>query len=301
MTDAQEHDADMIPESCKDTLMATEVHFINVGQGNMILLILDNGMVNLYDCNVTNENEDDIIGYLRKQIGIGTKIDVFICSHRDSDHMRGIKKIHANFPVQHMWDTGVVGTTPTSTEYKEYMEVRRTVGFTEVKHKTRYDYGNTRLRIMNSKNNDLADNANAQSIVVKVVHRDNIADIDYASVLLTGDTDAMTWQNIRKHYSDDDLSCSILLASHHGSITYFDDPGDKDYYYTSHIKAKAPDMVVVSVGDNAHGHPNNKALEIYEKYSSGSDKGNKVYRTDEKGHLKLILKDGGGWTLTSEK
>ncbi|MBU2805354.1 hypothetical protein HF283_14055 [Acidithiobacillus ferrooxidans] len=60
-------------------------------------------------------------------------------------------------------------------------------------------------------------------------------------------------------------------------------------------------MILVSVGDNAHGHPNKKSLEIYEKYFSRSDKGNKVYRTDEKGHLKLILKDGGSWTLTSEK
>lgn len=271
---------------------------MNVGQGNMTLLKLANGMVYLYDCNVTNDNEADVFGYLRNQIGNGVKIDVFICSHRDTDHMRGIKKVHAKFPIQHVWDTGVVGTTPTSTEYKEYMEIRRAVGFTEVKHKTRCDRGNTRLRIMNSKNDDLADNANAQSIVIKVIHRDASAGIDYASTLLTGDTDAVTWKNIRTHYNDTDLSCSILLASHHGSITYFDDPSDEQHYYTSHIKAKTPAMTVVSVGYNAHGHPDEKALELYEKFSSGSDKGNKVYRTDEKGHIKLIFKDGGGWTLT---
>lgn len=281
--------------------MPTEVHFINVGQGNMTSLKLANGKIHLYDCNVTNDNEGDVLAYLRRQIGQNTKIDVFICSHRDADHMRGVKKVHAKHPIQHVWDSGAVGTTPNCTEYLEYMKLRRDVGFTEVEHKTYYDYGNTRLRIMNAKNDDLADNANAQSIVVKVIHRDSAAGISYASALLTGDTDAVTWQSIRTHYTDADLSCSILLASHHGSISYFDDPGDDKHYYTSHIKAKSPAMTIVSVGDNAHGHPDKKALDLYEKYSSGSAQGHKVFRTDEKGNIKLILKDGGSWVLTPQQ
>lgn len=281
--------------------MQTEVHFINVGQGNMTLLKLADGKIHLYDCNVTNKNESDVLAYLEKHIGKGKKIDVFICSHRDADHMRGIKKVHAKFPVQHVWDSGAVGTTPDCTEYTEYMHLRRTAGFTEVKHKTRYDYGNTRIRIMNAKNDDLADNANAQSIVMKVVQRNPSTDTEYDSALLTGDTDAVTWSNIQKHYKAADLSCSILLASHHGSITYFDDPADERNYYVKHIAAKKPEMTIVSVGDNAHGHPDKKALELYEKYSSGSNNGNKLYRTDEKGHIRLILKDGGGWSLTTKK
>src|SRR5437667_3650648 len=131
--------------------MATKVHFINVGQGNMTLLELANGKKYLYDCNITDVNEYDVLGYMATQIGKGTKIDVFICSHRDADHMRGVKKVHERFPIQHIWDSGAVGTTVDCTEYKEYMDLRRTVGFTEVQGQTLYDRGNTRLRIMNSK------------------------------------------------------------------------------------------------------------------------------------------------------
>jgi beta-lactamase superfamily II metal-dependent hydrolase len=72
--------------------MPTVVHFLNVGQGNMTLLKLANGRVFLYDCNVTNDNEADVLGYLAEHIGEGSRIDVFVCSHRDADHMRGIKK-----------------------------------------------------------------------------------------------------------------------------------------------------------------------------------------------------------------
>ncbi len=280
--------------------MATKVHFINVGQGNMTFLQLANGENWLYDCNVTNDNENDVLSYLAKQIGWHTNINTFVCSHRDADHIRGVKKVHKYFPIKHVWDTGVMGTTPNSSEYKEYMTLRRDVGFTEVEARKNYDNGNTRLRVMNSKNDDLADNANAQSIVIKVVHRDRVTNTNYDSVLLTSDTDAATWKNIRNHYKDSDLACSLLLASHHGSLTYFDDPADR-YYYTSHLQAKSPAMTVISVGDNAHGHPDAKALEFYEKHSSGSNKGNKVYRTDTQGHMVVELQDGGGWSLTKEK
>jgi beta-lactamase superfamily II metal-dependent hydrolase len=235
---------------------------------------------------------------MEEHIGKRAKINVFICSHRDSDHMRGVKRVHKKFPIQHIWDSGAVGTTPTCTEYLEYMELRRSVGCKEVKARKKYDYGNTRLRIMNSKNDNLPDDPNAQSIVIKVVQRNG--DDDLASVPLTGDTDAATWKDIRKKYDDAQLDCSLLLASHHGSITYFDDPID-DTYYTSHLRAKSPDMTIVSVGDNGHGHPDKKALEYYEKYSTGSSQGNKLYRTDKQGHIRVKLKSEGGWKLHKEK
>lgn len=263
----------------------------------MTLLQLASGKTFLYDCNITNENEDDVLVYIAKQIGWASAIDVFVCSHRDADHMRGVKTVHEHFPIKHIWDYGVTGTTPDCQEYKDYMDLCRRIGCTTVQARKRWDYGNTRLRVMNSKNDDLADNPNAQSIVLKVEHRDPRNDITHDSVLLCGDTDAVTWKDIRRYYADSDLSCSLLLGSHHGSITFFDDPSDEKHYYVDHIKAMAPAMTILSVGDNGHGHPDTKAIELYEKYSSGSNKGNKLYRTDKQGTMRAILKDGGGWSL----
>ncbi|MGD0640163.1 MAG: MBL fold metallo-hydrolase [Roseiarcus sp.] len=281
--------------------MATTVHFMDVGQGNMTLLQLADGRVFLYDCNVTEDNEESVLAYLATEIGEGTKVNVFVCSHRDADHMRGVKKIDARFPIQRVWDSGATGTTTNSSEYLDYMELRRRVGFTEVQARRRYDYGSSRLRVMNSTSDELAGDPNAQSIVIKVEHRDVSKDVTQASVLLCGDTDAVTWQHIRTLYSDSDLSCSLLLGSHHGAITFFDDPDDEQNYYTSHIKAMAPAMTILSVGDNAHGHPHPKAVKLYEKYSSGSNKGNKLYRTDIQGNICVVLKDGGGWNITKNR
>jgi beta-lactamase superfamily II metal-dependent hydrolase len=279
--------------------MPTEIHFIDVGYGNMTLLKLSDGSSFLYDCNVTNENEKDVLGYLGKQLsGSCPHIDVFICSHRDADHMRGIKKVHENFPVRAVWDSGVTGTTPDSPEYLEYMNVRRTVGYREVKRGDKFEHGNTILKVLNSKNDELPGNANSQSIVIKIVH---LSKNVICSCLLPGDTNAVTWKNIGRYYPNTSLSCDILLASHHGSTTYFDDPSDNEHYYTDHIKAKSPDMTIISVGSNAHGHPDKKAVEFYEKYSRGSDKGNKILTTDKNGNIRLVLKDGGGWETTHTK
>ena len=46
--------------------MSTKVHFVDVGQGNMTLIQLDDGKIFLYDCNVTEENKDAVLGYVAR-------------------------------------------------------------------------------------------------------------------------------------------------------------------------------------------------------------------------------------------
>jgi beta-lactamase superfamily II metal-dependent hydrolase len=268
----------------------TEIHFVDVGCGNMEIILFPDGKVFIYDCNITNDNEKEVMSYLKKVIGAGTKIDVFINSHRDADHMCGIKKLHKKHAIQEIWDSGVPGTTTTSPEYKDYMDLRRQLTSKEIDPRKYWEYGDGVLRCMNSKWDDYSD-PNDQSIVLKLENKG-------ASAMLAGDTSYKPWkEKILTYYRNDRLSASIFLAAHHGSLTFFDDPSDEKNYYTAHIKKIAPAMTLVSVGPNTHDLPDEKAMELYEKYSLGSDKGNKVYTTEEKGNMKLVLKDDGGWNL----
>jgi len=267
----------------------------------MTLLQLADGTVMLYDCNVTDENEETVIDYVAEQIGFGSPIDIFVCSHRDADHMRGIKSVHEWFPIQRVWDSGVTGSSPECSEYCDYMDCRREVGCHTVRPGTRRDFGNTRVRMMNATSAELPDNPNAQSIVLRVEHRDLQLDDALSSVMLLGDTDAKTWKALRRRYSDAALSCDILLASHHGSLSFFDDPSEDQFYYTDHLKAMSPSMTVISVGPNRHGHPEPKALEFYERYSTGSNRRRKICRTDHHGTIRLELKDAGGWSLKRDQ
>lgn len=265
-----------------------KIHFINVGEGNMILIQIPNSKTIIYDCNITEENEEDVLDYLSKNV---SNVDIFINSHRDADHMRGVKKIYDEFGITEIWDSGVAGTTTDSSEYIQYMNLYRKIG-REVKSQKKWTFGDCKLRIMNSENYDF-DDANEQSLVVKLEYGNN-------GVMLPGDASYKSWKEfIENKYSDSDLSSDILLASHHGSISFFDDPNDKKNYYVSHIKKISPVMTIISVGDN-DTHPDKKAVELYKKYSRGSNKGNKVYTTLDKGNILLTLKENG-WNLKTNQ
>ncbi len=257
-----------------------------------MVLILTSSKKVVYDCNITDDNEGRVLRYLRR--ALGSPIDIFVCSHRDADHMRGIKTLHAAFPISVIFDSGVTGTTPGSSEYEDYMDLRRRVGYREIEANKFHTYGDTKFCWMNSKSSDYAD-PNRQSIVLKLEHDGG------RSCLLAGDTDFKPWkEKILASYSGEDVKSDIFLAPHHGSITFFDDPSDQNYY-EDHIRKINPAMTLISVGSNVHGLPDIKAIELYAKHCTGSNKGNKVYTTMDQGTMKLVLKDDGGWNLNTNQ
>jgi len=281
--------------------VSTIVHFVNAGQGNMVLIQTADSKVVVFDCNITDDNQAQVIAYVGKVIGFKTPINRFICSHRDADHMRGIKKLHSVFPILHIEDSDYHGTTTTSSEYLDYMDLRRRIGFTVAAKQTMSSYGRTRIRYFSAQDSRLASNANAQGIVLKVEHRDASDTYAENSTILTADSDAQTWRYaIMQDYLPSDLQTTILMAGHHGSISFFDDPSDPQNYFTNHTRYMNPTMTVVSVGSNGHGHPDTNALSFYQKYSQGSN-GHKIWRTDVNRNIKLEFIDGAAWRISQKQ
>jgi len=266
-----------------------EIHFLDVGCGNMTLWSFPDGTTWVCDCNITEDNEDAVMRYLAKAMSGRRTIQAFICSHRDADHMRGIKKLHKAYPLGGIWDNGVEGTTTDSPEYREYMDLRRQLKHGEIAAGSSNTVGEVLVSWLHSKDDNYSD-ANDQSIVAKI-------DFKGSSVLFAGDTSYAPWKDklVRRHGAS--LKSNILLAAHHGSITFFDDPSDTQNYYIAHMQKIAPAMTLISVGPNVHGLPDQKTVELYAKHSSGSDQSNKVFTTEEKGNMKLVLKGGGAWAL----
>ena len=272
-------------ETAKEAEM-TDIHFLKVGCGNMVLIIFPDDSIFMFDCNITEENEYEILAYLAAVIGPGREIDVFVNSHRDADHMRGIKQLNEVFPIKVIWDSGVPGTTTSSSEYRDYMELRRQLPTKEITELKYWEYGSATLRCMNSKSENYSD-PNNQSIVLKVEDGN-------VSAMLAGDTSFKPWkEKILKNYRDERLKTNILLAAHHGSLSFFDDPSDEKHYYIEHIKKILPEMTFISVGPNSNDLPNDKAMELYEKYSSGSNQGDKLFTTEDKGHIQVSLGENG--------
>ncbi len=276
--------------------MTTTVHFIDVGQGNMVLLQCGDGTNCVVDCNVTQENSTRVLGYVASQIGQRGRISVFVCTHRDADHMRGVHALHNQFPIGTIWDSGHPGTSPDTDEYRTYMQLRRELPSYVVGKGNCKNWGTTHVVILSGKDSRLPDNANDQGLVLKVTELDAGTSRFLSSTMLTGDGSYAVWRDgIMKDYASRELFSDILMAAHHGSLNFFDDPNGNRY--ESHMKALSPAMTIVSVGPNNYGHPDPTALRLYEKHSRGSRQGNKVLRTDRAGTLRLTLKSAGGWQI----
>ena len=275
--------------------MATTVHFIDVGQGNMVLVQCANGTNFVVDCNITDSNKARILNYVANQIGSVGRIRAFICTHRDADHMRGVRDLYNRFPFQEVWDSGYPGTSTDTDEYLDYMRLRRELKTYEIRKGFHMDLSWTRMLFLSAKDNRLPNNANDQGLVIKVEERNADMSRVLGSTTLTGDGSYAVWKDgIMKDYATGDVSCNILMAAHHGSLDFFDDSSGNRY--EAHARAMSPSITVVSVGPNNYGHPDPDALKLYEKHSTRSN-GSKILRTDKQGTIKAVFRSDGGWTL----
>jgi beta-lactamase superfamily II metal-dependent hydrolase len=266
----------------------TTFHFLNVGQGNMAVGIFPDGKILAYDCNITNENEEEIFTYLQK-IMPKNSIDVFVNSHRDADHMRGIKKLHERYPVTSLFDSGVSGNTET-TEYEEYMDFRRNITDTYEVEPNQWWTAHPGVKIINGKRDGLED-TNSQSIVLHI-------DYNGSQLLLAGDSDVVAWRDYIVSEVGDKVKSLVLYASHHGSHAFFNEDPEKNDDFTTHLEYINPAIAIISVGaTNPHGHPKEEAISHYENYCYGAENGQKIFRTDQHGNMKIELHGGGTGTI----
>lgn len=117
-------------------------------------------------------------------------------------------------------------------------------------------------------------------------------------MLLAGDTSVTVWRDYIIPENINTLKSTILFVSHHGSFSFFNENKDTDEDYIGRLAEIKPTATIISVGaTNPHGHPNESALLYYENYSSGADNGQKIFRTDQHGNMKLELRGQGAWWI----
>lgn len=300
-------------------------HLLNVGQGLMSLIIFPDETTMMYDCNVTDENEEDILNYLSENIpqrynSITGKyeqwIDIFVCSHRDSDHLRGLDKVNQNFTIRSIWDSEQSGNATDSSDYNYFMSLRRTL---------KEEYGEDSLFLPEASLKPVMTISDAEVYCLSPHKESEIEDetkkqhtncivlsIKYAnkSILLTGDSDWYAWKNdiVPLFQNTNILESQLLVASHHGSRSFFTETsGDNEgidiekYPETTYLDALdyiKPIVTLVPCGlcQEPHNLPNTEAMSIYrQKTAQGNVK--QVYTTYDKGHMVGFINNIGNWTI----
>ena len=224
---------------------------LDVGQGQCILLqsegqtyVVDCG--GSYDTDAANAAAETLLSQ-----GV-RRIDGLILTHYDRDHAGGAKYLLQRVPAD------VVFAPSYPVDDAEDFPYFGNAVLTEILEETNISFGDTEITMYPS---DVADSDNEGSLAV-------LFQSGNCDILMTGDRSSFGERILMKETSLPDLD--ILVAGHHGS---------GNATCEELLAATQPEIVVISVGANSYGHPDDDTLNRLEKF------GCRVYRTDEHGTI----------------
>ena len=248
-----------------------ELTFLDVGQGDSVLIRSPSGQTVLYD---GGRKDDQVLEYLR-ELGV-QNLDLVIASHPDADHIGGLEA------VIDAYRPGIVMTNALHYDSATFRGMRTVITDTGARllepTARRVMLGEVTLQVLPPPGDlSLGNNDNSVGLV-----------ISYGNfrAALTGDAEAKQFNWWAQNVPGLLESVHVYKASHHGS-----ENGDTPLS----MSLFKPEVVVVSAGlDNAFGHPAARALRLYEAV------GAEVYRTDLQGTIKVIGEQDGSYEVETQ-
>lgn len=247
------------------------VHFIDVGQGDSILVEYD-GKTMLIDAG-EKDMGSAVSAYLNEQEI--SSLDYVVATHPHTDHIGGLLTITNLYSISQFIDSGVPQTTQTYEDMLITIDKKDTP-FHVAERGEYIDLApGVEIQVLNP-GNEQSEDLNENSVVLKIVDED-------VSFLLMGDAGLETEANIMA--AGYDVDADILKVGHHGSTS-----GSGQEF----VSAVSPEVSIIEVGaGNDYGHPHAKTLQRLQSVST-------VYRTDYDGTI-TITTDGSEYTLIAEK
>ncbi len=258
------------------TVSASEnlsVHFLDVGQGDSILLQFNNKNV-LIDAG-TQDMGPRVESYLRDH-GVSS-LDLLVATHPHEDHIGGLITILNDIPIKQILDSGQVHTTQTYENFLTLVD-QKNIPFAVAERGQTIDLDPAiKIEVLSPPATLFAGDLNQNSVVLRVTY-------NKVSFLLAGDAGFEAEDSIMA--AGYDLKSDILKVGHHGSSSASS---------PAFLSRVTPTSSIIEVGENnVYGHPTSKTL------SALQNTGTKVYRTDLDGNI-VITTDGQSYTVTTGK
>lgn len=246
------------------------VHFIDVGQGDSILIQIDDKNM-LIDAGEQKAG-NSVVSYL-KENGV-TELDVVVATHAHADHIGGMVTVLNNFKVKRFIDSGNPHTTKTYENMLIAIDEKDIpFSFAEAGQTISLDQS-VQIDILNP--GKLTGNLNDDSVVLKLTYGD-------VSFMFTGDAEAHAeGKMIAAGY---DIDSDVLKVAHHGS---------RSSTTQQFLQKVNPEVCIIMVGtDNRYGHPHQEIIDRLSLF------GCQVYRTDLEGNI-VVKTDGKGYTIETQ-
>lgn len=242
------------------------VAFLNVGQGDAILITTPDGQQVLVD---GGPSPTQLAWALGRQMPFWDRsLDLVVLTHPDDDHMTGLIPLFGRYRVERALTTA---RTLDAEEARHWREAADAAGLpiAVAERGMQIDLGRgVRLDVLHPEASPLPSRAaddNNNSVVLRLTY-------GATSFLLTGDLEAEGEQALLT--SGQPLAAQVLKVAHHGSGR-----GTT----TEFLRAVMPQLAVIQVGaDNHFGHP---APEVLERLAAAQAQ---VLRTDRHSTIEVI-------------
>ncbi|MBQ7949298.1 MAG: MBL fold metallo-hydrolase [Clostridia bacterium] len=275
------------------------MHFLDVGQGDSILIELPDGKVALIDGGNTTERTSTYILRYMNALKIDV-IDYLVVTHADSDHCGGLAKVVEHKKVLNAY---LPATKPEKADavYAELYELileecepqyaSRSISLSSAEGDYPYTFAFVYPYTDYLKEDFIDTFAETDNATSSVMWLDYMG----ASALFTGDAPCEVERMLSR---DDSLglltnhgvdldSTEILKVSHHGSAD------STSLEFLQYLQVKT---AVVSCGkDNRYGHPSETVRSMLQSV------GATLYRTDEHGTVCITVKNTGEYTVETFK
>ena len=250
------------------------IRFIDVGQGDSILIQAPNGHDMLVDAGESNEGSK-VSDYAKSQ-GVN-EFQVVLATHPDADHVGGMAEVVNDFPIDKYIYNGYNGTTTTFTNLMSLISQKglnvQTVRSGDIINLD----PNITIEVLSPPSPLFTGDTNVNSIVLKVT-KGNV------SFLLEGDAETQSENYMIS--SGAVLRSDILKVAHHGSDT------SNSEAFLSQVR---PKVSVIEVGlNNQYGLPDESVVQRLTQIGSA------IYRTDYNGTI-TVTSDGSTYYVTTEK
>ncbi|WP_175631810.1 ComEC/Rec2 family competence protein [Virgibacillus siamensis] len=248
-----------------------DVHFIDVGQGDSMLIQTPSGKNILIDGGPPDAG-NKVVSFLERHDV--DEIDLLVATHPDIDHIGGFPRILKSVEVEQLLDSGKMYTTKTYARYiSQILFYKVPVTIAEENELVNVD-PHVKIRVLNA-HSGTEDN-NESSIVLQV----SFKKIDF---LLMADVREKQEEQLIKKYN---LDSEIIKIAHHGSST----STSIDF-----LKEVSPQLAVISYGkENDFGHPVNRVIDNLDKVKAD------IYSTAVYGDI-TIRSDGNSYMVLTEK
>lgn len=247
------------------------VYFLNVGQGDSILLQTPSGKHILVD----GGPQQNVLKELNSTLPFFDRtIDDVVLTHPDRDHIEGLIYVLKRYQVKHVLFTGAYNRSPFAKEFLALIREKNIpMTIADETSDLIFDDG-VRFDVLYPFHQVLGFTLNTNNTSI-------IANLHYGShaVLLTGDSEAeeevRLMDGLRATHRESDLDTELLKVGHHGSNTSSS---------PAFLQMSSPNYAVISCGkDNPYHHPHPSTLKKLEQVHA------QIFRTDLQGRIEFIF------------